>query len=382
MRDSPLRRAGSIDPGDAAPAALADAPPKLARSDDIPCREILMVNDAMLRQLAPGLLLSALVGGLGVACEAPLRSLLGALFSRPLALPAMVIALLIGIALNRAAAHPMFTAGMAFSVRRVLRIAVALLGIRISLSDIVALGPATALIVVVSMALTLASGVLFARLLGGNQIYGALAGAATAVCGASAAIVTATVLPDYRDKGADVAFVVVAVNALATVAMLAYPPLCVLLGFDDRMTGVMLGATIHDVAQVAGAGYALSDAVGNSAVIVKLFRVFLLLPVVLAVGAWFTPRGEAAAHRKVPVPLFALAFLGLVVVNSLGMLPAVVTAVLVEASRWGLLLAIGALGLMTSFADVMRAGWRHLAIVAAVTAVVLATVAGGLLAAG
>jgi uncharacterized integral membrane protein (TIGR00698 family) len=342
----------------------------------------IVAHGAMLRQLAPGILLSGLVAGLAVACEAPLRALLSALFSRPLALPAMVIALLMGIALNRVAARPVFTAGMAFSVRKVLRVAVALLGIRISLSDIVALGPATALIVVAAMALTLVSGILVARLLRGNEIYGALAGAATAVCGASAALATATVLPDYRDKGADVAFVVVVVNVLATVAMLLYPPLCILLGFDARLTGVMLGATIHDVAQVAGAGYAVSDVVGNNAVIVKLFRVFLLLPVVLAVGWWFTSRGEAAARRKVPVPQFALAFLGLVMINSLGILPAVVTTAISEASRWGLLLAIGALGLMTSFADITRAGWRHLAIVLAVTLVVLATATGGLLLAG
>jgi uncharacterized integral membrane protein (TIGR00698 family) len=338
-----------------------------------------MAPVAMLRQLAPGILFSGGVAGVAVACEAPLRALLSALFSRPLALPAMVIALLIGIALNRIAAHPLFTAGMAFSVRNVLRVAVALLGIRISLSDIVALGPTTAAIVIVAMALTLVSGILFARLLRGNEIYGALAGAATAVCGASAALATSTVLPEYREKGADVAFVVVVVNVLATFAMLAYPPLCAALGFDERLTGVMLGATIHDVAQVAGAGYAVSDTVGNNAVIVKLFRVFLLLPMVLAVGWWFASQGGPAMRRKVPVPMFAVAFLGLVVVNSLGILPGVITAVVGEASRWGLLLAIGALGLMTSFSALTRAGWRHLAIVLGVTVVVLVSATGGLL---
>jgi uncharacterized integral membrane protein (TIGR00698 family) len=337
---------------------------------------------ATLRELAPGIVLSALVAGVAVACEAPLHTLLGLLFAQSLALPAMVIALLIGIALNPVAARPVFTAGMAFSVRQVLRVAVALLGIRISLSDIVALGPATALIVVGSMAVTLVSGILVARLIRGNELYGALAGAATAVCGASAALATSTVLPDYRDKAADVAFVVVLVNALATVAMLAYPPLCALFGFDQKTTGVMLGATIHDVAQVAGAGYAVSDAVGNNAVIVKLFRVFLLLPVVLIVGWWFASSGKAAVRRKVPVPLFAVAFLALVLVNSLGILPPAATSVLAEASRWGLLLAIGALGLMTSFADIGRAGWRHLTIVLAATLVVLAAVIGGLVAAG
>ena len=79
----------------------------------------------------------------------------------------------------------------------------------------------------------------------------------------------------------------IAVNILATIAMVAYPAVCDLLGFDQCTTGIFLGAAIHDVAQVVGAGYAVSDAAGNVATIVKLFRVFLLLPVVLGVGWWF-----------------------------------------------------------------------------------------------
>ena len=72
----------------------------------------------VVRELAPGVLISALVAGLAVAAEAPLRSALGALTGRPLALPAMVIALMLGVALNRLAARPVFAAGIAFCVRR------------------------------------------------------------------------------------------------------------------------------------------------------------------------------------------------------------------------------------------------------------------------
>ena len=109
---------------------------------------------------------------------------------------------------------------------------------------------------------------------------------------------------------------VVAVNALATLAMLVYPPLCIVLGFDAQTTGVMLGGTIHDVAQVVGAGYAVSEPVGNTAVIVKLFRVFLLLPVVLGVGWYFTRMGMRHGEAHVPVPVFAIVFLLLCVLNS------------------------------------------------------------------
>ena len=144
------------------------------------------------------------------------------------------------------------------------------------------------------MIVTLWSGFFFARLSGRQPGFGALVGSATAVCGASATLATSTVVPDYPGKQADVVFVVVAVNALATLAMVIYPPLCILLGFDAQTTGVMLGGTIHDVAQVVGAGYAVSEPVGNTAVIVKLFRVFLLLPVVLGVGWYFTRAGRQA----------------------------------------------------------------------------------------
>jgi uncharacterized integral membrane protein (TIGR00698 family) len=330
------------------------------------------------RRLAPGVLLSALVAILAV---------IGAPWvARVITIPAMVLALLIGIALNTVAARPVFQPGLVFCVKTLLRWAVALLGLRIALGDIAALGLGTGIVVVVSMAVTIAAGFLAARALGLPAPYGALAGVGTAVCGASATLATSVVLPDYSGKDADVVFVVVAVNALATLAMVIYPPLDAALGFDGQATGVMLGATIHDVAQVVGAGYAVSDLAGNTAVIVKLFRVFLLLPVVLAVGWWFARRGAAARVAKVPVPVFAFVFLALCILNSvLPSLPPVaplyaqIKAALVEASTDGLLIAIGALGLGTSVSAIGMLGWRHIATVGATTLVILVVVTGGLL---
>jgi uncharacterized membrane protein YadS len=168
--------------------------------------------------------------------------------------------------------------------------------------------------------------------------------------------------------------------------MLAYPPLCILLGFDPQTTRVMLGGTIHDVAQVVGAGYAVSTTVGNTAVIVKLFRVVLLLPVVLAVGGYFTRLGMRHGEARVPVPVFAIVFLILSALNSgIPMMPSLMPAyapvksVLVEASTWGLLLAIGALGLGTSVKTIIGLGWRHITTVLGTTAVIFVIVTGGLL---
>jgi uncharacterized integral membrane protein (TIGR00698 family) len=306
--------------------------------------------------------------------------------ARVIPIPSMVIALVVGIALNPLAARPAVQPGMNFCAKTLLRWAVALLGLRVGLGDIAALGAETAILIVIAMAATVASGFIFARWSGQAPGFGALVAAGTAVCGASATLATSTVVPEYKGKKADIAFVVVAVNALATLTMLMYPPLCILLGFDAQTTGVMLGATIHDVAQVVGAGYAVSEPAGNTAVIVKLFRVFLLLPVVLGVGWYFTRMGMRHGAAHVPVPVFAIVFLLLCMLNSAvplmpSMLPiyAPVKSVLVEVSTWGLLLAIGALGLGTSVKTIIGLGWRHITTALGATAVIFVVVTGGLL---
>lgn len=331
--------------------------------------------------LLPGIALSTVVAIASVLAEPVLKQLAGG----RVGLPAVVIALVIGMALHPLANTKRFLPGMTFCVKKLLRWAIALLGLRVALGDIIALGLGTALLVIVSMAVTIVTGFALARLLGREPGVGALGGVATAVCGASAALATSTVVPDYRDKAADTAFTVIAMNVLATVAMLAYPLLCVWLGLSPQQTGVMLGATIHDVAQVVGAGQAVSDEAANAAVIVKLFRVFLLLPAVLIVGWWLTRNGQTHGDAKVPVPVFAFVFLIMCVVNSvlstqagLAGIYLPIRDILLEISRWGLLIAIAALGLGTSIAAMARLGWRHLAVVTGTSLVILVVATGGI----
>jgi uncharacterized integral membrane protein (TIGR00698 family) len=330
--------------------------------------------------LIPGVLLAAAIGAIAVLAEAGMRRLTGGF-----ALPALVIALLIGMAVSGPVNHPVFTPGLVWCVKALLRVAIAILGLRISLADIIGLGAGTVLIVVVAMAATIASSLWLSGRLGLGAPFGALAGAANAVCGASAALATSTVVPSYERKGADVAFSVIAANAVSTLAMLVYPLIAVALGYDPRQTGIFLGASIHDVAQVVGAGYAVSDAVGNAAVIVKLFRVFLLLPVVLGIGWWLAASGARTSAARVPVPTFAIMFLVLCLVNtfatstpSLAPVYVPVKAVLDVAANWGLLLAIAALGAGTTMTELRYINWRHGVVFFAATGVTLLTVALGL----
>lgn len=343
------------------------------------------LRGGIIGRLLPGIALSTVVAIAAVLAEPALKALAGG----KVGIPAVVIALLIGMALHPLANVPRFEPGMTFCVKKMLRWAIALLGLRIALGDIIALGLGTAVLVVVAMAATIASGFVLARLLGREAGMGALGGVATAVCGASAALATATVVPDYRNKAADVAFTVIAMNALSTVAMLVYPLICLWLGLSEQQTGVMLGATIHDVAQVVGAGQAVSDEAANAAIIVKLFRVFLLLPAVLVVGWWLTRHGGEHGHARVPVPVFAIVFLVLCLINSvLAGMPAIAGVyaplrdLLLEASRWGLLIAIAALGLGTSLGAMARLGWRHIVLVLGTSLVILLVGTGGVLLAG
>lgn len=332
-------------------------------------------------KLAPGIALCVAVVIAATALEPVVRWVLASLLGIRFTLPAIVIALLIGMACHTWALRPEMKAGVAWCAKPLLRLAVAFLGLRIALGDIAGLGFGTALIVIVGMAATLAVAIIAAGRLGCSRGYGALSGAANAVCGASATLATATVLPDYRNKEADIVFTVVMANAISTIVMVAYPPLCHLLGFSPRQTGIMLGATIHDMAQVVGAGYAVSEPVGDIAVVVKMFRVLLLLPVVLSIGWWIRSRetaGDGVHATAPPVPGFAIAFLVLCVVNSvllatpwLKPLYLPVKQLLSQASAWGLLIAIGALGLGTSLDQLLKVDWRQLAVFVIATLVIL-----------
>lgn len=310
---------------------------------------------------------AAIMPGLGLSVGVALLSslseqVLAGSWGKPV--PSAVLALLIGMAGHGISRKPAFAVGLLFSSKKLLQLAIALLGLRIVLADIVALGPITVMIVIGAMTLTMVCGVGLARFLGRSDAYGALAGGATAICGASAALAISSVIPDRQRQDADTAFVVLACNLLATFAMIFYPLLAGWLHFDERITGVFLGASIHDVAQVVGAGLAVSEATAGTATIVKIFRVFLLLPVALVIGTWLRhgQQDEGAIKAKVPVPLFAFAFLALAGLNSLELVPQGLRLLLLDVSRWGLLIAIAALGLNTSIAALVRLGWRHMLI--------------------
>jgi uncharacterized integral membrane protein (TIGR00698 family) len=239
----------------------------------------------------------------------------------------------------------------------VLRLGVALLGLRITIGQIAELGWAPVAIVVIAVVATIGVSMVVARWMGFNTLFGLLSGGATAICGASAALALAAALPQHPLKERATLFTVVGVSALSTLAMIAYPMLAQAVGLDPRAAGIFLGATIHDVAQVVGAGYSMGRETGDVATFVKLMRVAMLLPVIVfAVMITRARPGEAAGPRPPLLPGFAVGFAVLVGINSTGWVPSALVQAGSEFSRWCLVASIAGIGMKTQLKELATVG--------------------------
>jgi len=294
--------------------------------------------------------------------------------------PQLLYALLIGLSLHFLSLQESTRIGIGFCATTVLRVGVALLGMRITLGQVSQLGIGVALVVLTAVALTIGAGVLLARWLGRPIEEGILSGGAVGICGASAAMAIASVLPQTPENERFTLLAVVGVTVLSTTAMVLYPFFMHLLALSPLQSGIFLGGTIHDVAQVVAAGMLMGQEAGDAATVVKLFRVVLLLPVVLLIA--FVYRKHAAAHvtreypagtarEKVPlVPGFLIGFILLVMLASTEIIPQPIVLAANEVSRWCLVIAISAAGVKTSFQDLQKLGWQPVVMLLTETVVI------------
>jgi uncharacterized integral membrane protein (TIGR00698 family) len=282
--------------------------------------------------------------------------------------PVMLFALLFGMAFHFLHEEGRCVAGIEFASRTVLRAGVALLGVKITLTQIASLGFLPVVTVVIGVASTIGLGLGLARRLGLRPVFGVLSGGAVAICGASAALAIASVLPRHEGSERDTILTVVSITALSTLAMIIYPVIATSAGFDHARAGIFIGGTIHDVAQVVGAGYMISPETGDVATYVKLLRVAMLLPVVFVIAFILARAGAQHAGARPSLPGFLIAFAVLVFVNSFGLIPRFAIDLANEVSRWCLVTAIAALGMKTSFKDLFAAGWRPVGLMLAETA--------------
>jgi uncharacterized integral membrane protein (TIGR00698 family) len=289
-------------------------------------------------------------------------------------IPVMLMALLLGMSLNFLSQNSRCSPGIDFTARHVLRWGVALLGLKITATEALAIGWPPVVAVVLSVAATIAFGLVLARLMGFKPFFGLLSGGAVGICGASAAMAITAMFPHHPLRDRATLFTVVSVSTLSTMAMIVYPVLVPALGLDARQAGIFLGGTIHDVAQVVGAGYSMGETTGDAATLVKLMRVAMLVPVLL-LAAWMTRHQHADAQERtsqVPgvkarrpplLPGFVKMFVGLALLNSLIALPPLTLEAGHGLSRTFLVTAMAAIGMKTQLRDIMSVGWKPVLLV-------------------
>jgi len=313
----------------------------------------------LLATILPGILLTAAIAGSAFALhDAP-----GVAAFSP-----MILAIAIGIAFHNLIGTPRRArAGVAFSLRRILRFAIILLGLQLTAEQVVSVGPSGLAVILTTLFATFTFTKWLGRMLGIEPKLVELIAAGTSICGASAVVATNTVT-DAPDE--DVAYAVACVTVFGSIAMFVYPMLPGLLHLSPHSFGLWAGSSIHEIAQVVAASYQDGKLSGDFATIAKLSRVMMLAPVVIGLGfAARARRGEGhggegrggegrGRSRPVPLPWFVLGFIALVGVNSVVAVPPALKAEIVTATTFLLSMALAAMGLETDIRKLRAKGFK------------------------
>jgi uncharacterized integral membrane protein (TIGR00698 family) len=323
-------------------------------------------------RLIPGIALSALLATIAIR--------LGKIgWLQAHGMSALTVAIVLGIVFGNTFYHRVAEssgAGVAFSKQTLLRVGVILYGLRLTLHDVGQVGLAGVLTDAILLGSTFALALtLGTRVFGLDRATSTLIGAGNAICGAAAVMATEPLL---RARAEQVTVAVSTVVVFGTLAIFVYPALYALnvhwqwLPAGFKAFGIYAGSTIHEVAQVFAAGRSISAETANVAVITKMVRVMMLAPFLIGLSGWLarerwqadTSAGatgyKTSAGKRVTIPWFAFAFVGLVAFNSLALLPGAAVATAVDVDTFLLAMAMGALGLTTHFSAIRRAGIKPL----------------------
>ncbi len=298
----------------------------------------------------------------------------------------VLYALILGMAFNFMSDDPKAAPGLQFCSARVLRVGVGLLGAKISADQIALLSPALVILLIFGVFSTVGVALLLNRFTKWPKAEAALAGASCAICGASAAIALASVADKNKIREQALLAVVVAVTAFSTLVMVCYPFLCQVLELDLVHSGFLLGGSIHDVAQVVGAGTMMGQEALETATMTKMFRVACLIPMLLLFTALFAPRAEGGEGKKSGLtaavkrmPLFLLGFIALAALNCLGFIPKVISDACGVVSSLCILVSIAALGMRTKPSKLLELGMAPIILMAGSTFWLLCVVLTGVL---
>lgn len=301
-------------------------------------------------KLVPGFVLVAMIGAVATG-----------LSSFYPAVSSVLITVILGFFIkNTVGVRREFQPGIDYSLKSLLKLAIILLGARLSFTDLAKLGARPLFIVILCISVALLLTILVANKMKVPPKLGALIAVGTAICGNSAAIATAGAI-DADDE--ELAFAIGTITLFGILAIIFYPLIGSLLGLSDLHFGAWAGTAINDTAQVVTAGFLYSEAAGEIATVVKLARNLFIAPVVFLLSIYYTV-GQARENRHVNYikifPWFVLGFMAMALVRTVGLLPFFLIELLKDVSNFLILMAIAGIGLCTNFSAMKRLGLKSL----------------------
>ncbi|WP_457644084.1 YeiH family protein [Persephonella sp.] len=311
-----------------------------------------------MKQLIPGLTVTVLI-----AVISTLLAQVG-FVKESLKLSPLIIAILIGVSIgNIFKISEKFKPGIIFSLKKILRTAIVFLGFRLTFQNVAEVGLEGLIVDSIMLIGTFLLGVFVStKIFKLDSSMGYLLASGSSICGASAVLATAPVVKAPMHHAA---MAVATVTIFGTLSMFLYPVVYkagLLLDFDDLLYGLFTGATVHEVAQVVAAGFAVSDLAGNTATVAKLTRVMMLAPLLIVLSFYLaakcTTHGTGVALKDIPVPYFVFGFMAMVGVNSTGFIPADITQKINVIDGFLLTVAMAAMGLETNINRIKNVGMK------------------------
>lgn len=276
----------------------------------------------------------------------------------------LILAILLGVVIGNLVKFPeSFKPGITFSLKKILRIAIIFLGFRLTFQNVMEVGLVGLIVDTIMLSSTFIFGVWIARKwFGLDDKMAYLVSAGSSICGASAVLATA---PVVKAEMHHAAMAVATVTIFGTTSIFLYPVIYkagLLPGFNDILYGIWTGATVHEVAQVVAAGFAISEPAGNTATIAKLTRVMMLAPLLLILSFYLAKKhkahGTGVALRDIPIPYFVFGFIAMVGFNSLNLLPSNIVSGINYIDGFLLTVAMAAMGLETNVNKIKGVGMK------------------------
>ena len=274
---------------------------------------------------------------------------------------ASVIALFMGMIINHFWKPDFLKAGIKFTSKKVLRIAIILLGASLNVRVILNVGRMSLMVMIFTLLTCFGGGYFIGKALKLNWKLSNLISAGTGICGGSA---IAAIAPVIDAEDSDVAYAMSATFLFDMAMIVLFPIMGNFLGLSDMAYGLWAGTAVNDTSSVVAAGYAFSEAAGDFATMVKLTRTLSIIPTVL-VFSFVNLRLKRKQNydvksKKVNIlklfPWFIAGFLALAAINSVGVIPENISAASKDISKFLMVAALGAIGLNTSFKDMKKSG--------------------------